>query len=356
MNDRSVNRKEFFRCEEYNKVREYNAKREIASVDDSVTSLTFDESTHRKNNFSSSSTTSSRREKQKNTNRTVALATAGTASIVTVVAVIIAAFVGLTFLSFTATDVSIACKVEIPEALDGDFSGVLFNADGEEVARCEVSGHGELKFLFDGLSPDTEYYFSVFDVNETQYLYETVRTQKSTVPAIKATDEEFFPFAARITLDVYNPVSLDFEVTLDYGEASGTEAQTFAMPEDGVITVRNEAAESVRITVQGSDGVRYFDASYDLPRMECSVPEDGVTFTEDAVYATIYVDDASSSELFAVVTDTATGEEAARVAVKNGVNEVAFGDLPPSAYSVSIEDGLGYVYDCGAFSNTSVAR
>lgn len=53
MNDRSNKGKEFFRTSEYNAIPEYNPKRSIASVDDSVTSLDFDESTHRKNGYSS---------------------------------------------------------------------------------------------------------------------------------------------------------------------------------------------------------------------------------------------------------------------------------------------------------------
>ena len=53
MNDRSNKGKEIFRTSEYNAIPEYNPKRSIASVDDSVTSLDFDESTHRKNGYSS---------------------------------------------------------------------------------------------------------------------------------------------------------------------------------------------------------------------------------------------------------------------------------------------------------------
>lgn len=52
MNERSNKGKEFFRTSEYNAIPGHNPKRGIASVDDSVTSLDFDESTHRKNGYS----------------------------------------------------------------------------------------------------------------------------------------------------------------------------------------------------------------------------------------------------------------------------------------------------------------
>lgn len=342
MNDRSIKCNEFFRTEEYNTVREYNAKREIKSVDNSITDLSFDESTHRKNGYSSSS--SSRREKQKNTNRIVALATAGTASIVAIVAVVLAAFVGVSFLFFTATDVSISCQVDIPEKMSGDFTGVLYDADGQEVSRCDLYGYGKLTFVFEELVPDTEYYFSVLDSEGKQYLYETVHTQPEDYPVVTAVSAELFPQAARITFDVYDPLSLTFEVTLEYDEASGAESETFAMPDDGVVTVQNKYSGNVRIIVNGSDGIKYFDNSYPLLNIAYSLSQDGTDIGDDYAKFTVVVENPSGCGLFAVLVDTSSGIEVARAEVFNGSNPLSFTGLAPATYDAVLVDGLGRQY------------
>lgn len=349
MNERSNKGKEFFRTSEYNAIPEHNPKRSIASVDDSVTSLDFDESTHRKNGYSSSLNTS-RREQQKSTTQTAVLATAGTVSMVTVIAAILAIIVGISFVSFSASLTELTCIVDIPEDMAGDFVGVLYDSDGNEAAKTEVNGSGECEFAFTGLFPETQYYFSIFDADGTQYLYETVSTAAGTQPLIVTTSEENQPFAVKISFKVYNPVSTSFNVTLIYDEATENEERdTFSMPDDGIVTARKEFAENVRIIIEDADGTAYFDSSYPLHGFTYETTEDTGTVSESSISFSVNVINPNGFALSALLTDSESGKIIAVKPLTQGLNDLTFSNLSKGLYDAFIEDASGNRYAIGSY-------
>lgn len=343
VNERSNKGAEFYRPPEFNE------KRTIKSVDDNLSSLDFNERTHRDMGYSFPSD-NSRREKQKNTNKIVAIATTGTVSVVTIVAVIVAAIVGISFVSFSPSVTGLTCVVDIPEGMEGDFVGVLYDVDGNEVVRTEVSGSGECKFPFDGLFPETQYYFSVFDAEGTQYLYESVNTTAGTQPLVLTTAEENYPFAVRISFYVYNPVSSSLTVTLIYDENSADmTTETFPLPDDGVVTARKEQASYVRVRIDGDDGIRYFDKTYALGYFDYEIAEETGVIGEDNVSFSVNIlDNPSGFALSAVLVDE-NGNFVASAPLTDGQNEITFENLESGVYDAYIEDALGERYSIGNY-------
>lgn len=345
MNEKSTRYSEYFRTAEYNEVREFNDKRAIKSVGDSVTSLTFDESTHRKNSYaSSSSSAASRREKQKNSNKIAVLATAGAFSVVTMVAVVLAAIVGIAFLSYSSDAASISCVVDIPQDLDGVFKGVLYDVNGAEITSCEVSGNGEQTFFFNGLSPSTDYYFSIFDENGQQYLYETVRTADTETPAITLKQTEYYPHAAVIGLELYNPSDATFTVTVRYDDDKTTD-ESFPLDGSLTVTARSANASTARIFIDGNDGVRYFDLTCPLYSVECFLTSSPY-FTEDGAFVlNLSLDNPCGCAIYVAAVDEKTGLVVAQAEAVQGENEIILEGLTPGeSYYPVLLDPLGERY------------
>ena len=338
MNGNSKGYEEFFRTDEYNSVRELSSSRKYVRASDNLTSLDFDESTHRKNSFASS--LSDKRAKRKNTDKIIAFATTGTVSIVAVVAAVLSVIAGISFVSFTATPSSVSCIVDIPEDMDGYYIGTLLDADGAEVARTETSGHGECKFAFDGLRPDTEYFFTIFDEDETQYLYESVRTTVPETTMIFVDSEEYFPHAVRLNLDIYETTEERLTVNVRYDDGTLFE-ESYDMPENFEITARYEGAQIATVIVTGEDGTYYLYNTYSLPSPEIYYDRFHEN-TDSGFDVAIFVSGADKCELAFVVSDG--DEEVTKRTLSNGLNEFTFDFQYLENYDLYVVDGLGEKY------------
>lgn len=340
---------EYFRMPEYNNVREFNTASEYERTASSESDARFDETTHRKNGYSCS-LSSSRREKQKETNKIVAVATAGTVSIVTIVAVILAAIAGISFISFNSTPTSVVCIIDIPEDMDGSFTGVLYDGNGEEVIRTETQGFGELSFFFSNLSPDTEYFFSVFDAEEKQYLYESVKTLSADYAIVTLGDAQYFPWTVRVSLNVHNPENEQLTAVLIYDEDSLLE-ESFPLPEDGVVTAKHEGASVVRINVSDSEGNVLISAFYPLYGIELMLTEQ-ISLNGQTASATLSVTNPSKCLLYAVVRDNASGQNVASILLSEGENNLVFENLPLSEQmELIVTDESGGSYSVAEFSS-----
>lgn len=347
MNEKSKKGAEYFRTDEYNSIRN-SSSRLYSDVSETLTSLDFDESTHRKKSYASSLSASDKRSKQKDLTKTAALAAAGTFSVVAIVAIVIAAVTGITFVSYSATSTTIACVTEIPEDLTGGFIGVLYDAAGEEAARTEAEGTGTVKFAFTDLSPDTEYFFSILDQENNGYLYESVCTAPDTEPTVSEAGVEYFPYAVRVSPSVNGPSDGDFTAYVAYDEDESA-VVSYGLGNERTVTADSQGASSARITVTDKDGVVRFDKTYSLPYLEYFVLGD-VSVSGNSVFADVFLETSEEVVMTAIAVSKETGETVAGISVKTGKNDVVFDDLPSGGYSLCLQDGLGKIYTVDEFS------
>lgn len=353
MNEKSKKGAEYFRTDEYNSIRN-SSSRLYSDVSETLTSLDFDESTHRKKSYASSLSASDKRSKQKDLTKIATLAAAGTFSVVAIVAVVIAVVTGITFVSFSATPTTIACVAEIPEEMDGLLTGVLYDASGEEVSRTEVEGSGTLKFSFSDLRPDTEYFFSILDSENNGYLYESVRTTPSTEAVVTETGVEYFPYAVRVSLATDNPSDEDFTVYVTFDEDESN-VVSYRLGDERTVTADSQGSSTARITITDGNGTVRFDTTYALPYLEYTAVE-GVSVNGRSASARILLETSEDVRMQAVAVSKETGEPVANVLIQTGENDVSFDDLPAGDYMLCLKDGLGKLYEVEGFSIPAASR